>query len=618
MKAFFKGIGKVLSRVAGFLRGLINLVFLLVFVLVLVNLFSGQSEPMPAEAALYLVPAGRLVDQRSYADPLTQLLEQSRAESAETVVGDLVQAIDAAAEDSRITALVLHTDHLLGGGISKLTEVSDAILRFRATGKPVIAHGATFTQEQYFLASHADEIHLDPMGGVMLTGVGSYPLYYREALDKLKIKLNVFRVGEYKDAIEPFTRDSMSPESREHNSEWIQALWQTYTNRIESQRSLPPGTLNRLIANLPEQVRQSSGSLARFSLSAGLVDHLSDHGTLQRRLVDIAGYDHNAEDYKRVGVRTYLGHHQRSQAVRQPLAEKVAVITASGVILDGFQPLGTVGSQTMRELLERIRDDDSIRALVLRVDSPGGSAFASEEIRRDLLELRRERQIPIVVSMGSVAASGGYWIAANADLIYAQPTTLTGSIGVFGIVPSFDESLAALGIHSDGIGTSPLADMFHFQRPMSEPARELIQMEVEGIYDRFIELVAQGRQLEPVDVRAVAEGRVWTGKTGVEIGLVDQLGDLDAAIEAAAGLAGLADYTVEHISKPLSFGEQLLMQLSGGMVRLGLSPSLPAFGQRHDVFTDAALKALSAPLRELNWLNDPRGLYLRCFECGEL
>lgn len=618
MGTFFKSIGRGLGRVAGFLRGLINVIFLLIFVIVLINLFSGQSEPMPPEAALYLAPAGRLVDQRSYTDPVTQLLEQSLPENAETVVGDLVQAIDAAAEDDRITALVLHTDHLLGGGVSKLTEISDAILRFRATGKPVIAHGANFTQDQYFLASHADEIHLDPMGGVILTGVGSYPLYYHEALEKLKIQLNVFRVGEYKDAVEPFTRDSMSAESREHNSEWIRALWRNYTDRIESQRELSTGSLDQLIGNLPEQLRRSNGSLSGLALSAGLVDQLSDHNELQRRLTEIAGYDERTEDYKRVAVPTYLSHHLRNQTVRQPLAQTIAVITASGVILDGFQPLGTVGSQTIRELLQQVRDDDSVRALVLRIDSPGGSAFASEEIRRDLQQLRREREIPIVVSMGSVAASGGYWIAADADLIYAQPTTLTGSIGVFGIVPSFDESLAALGIHSDGIGTSPLADMFHLQRPMSEPARELIQMEVESIYNRFVELVAEGRQLEPVAVRAIAEGRVWTGAVGMDIGLVDQLGDLNTAIEAAAGLVGLEDYMVEHISKPLSFGEQLLMQLSGGMVKAGITSPLIAFGQRQDVLTDTALQILSAPLRELNWLSDPRGLYLRCFECGEL
>lgn len=619
MKALFKGIGRIMGKVVAFLRGLINLVFVLVFIVLLVNLFGDQSQPMPAEAALYLAPAGQLVDQHSYVDPLTQALRQNPANSAETVVSEVVEAVDAAARDERILALVLHTDYLTGGGISKLTEIGDALLRFRATGKPIVAHGATFTQDQYYLASHADEIHLDPMGGVLLTGLGSYPLYYREALDKLKVQLNVFRVGEYKDAVEPFTRTSMSPESRRHNSEWIQALWQHYTDRVEARRTLPAGSLQRLIDMFPEQLRQHGGNLAQLALEAGLVDHLSDHDTLQHRLIDLVGSDRQTDDYRHIDATSYLVHHQRARTVKQPLAEKIAIVTAAGTILDGPQPLGTVGSLTMRELLQQVREDDRIRALVLRIDSPGGSAFASEEIRRDLLALQQQRRIPVVVSMGSVAASGGYWIAANADLIVAQPTTLTGSIGVFGIVPTFEASLETLGVHSDGIGTSRLADLFHLQRSMSDPARELIQLEIESIYGRFIDLVAQGRLLEPMAVRAVAEGRVWTGAAGQQLGLVDQLGDLNDAIEAAAGLVGLEQYEVEHISKPLSFSEQLLMYLSGGMVRLGLAPSsLVEAGSRHNVFSARMLDTLVAPLRELGWLNDPHNIYLRCFDCGEL
>lgn len=619
MTKLFKGIGRGVGRVAAFLRGLINLVFVLFFIVLLVNLFSGSTQPMPDQAALYLAPAGQLVDQRSYVDPVTQALRQSQVQDAETVVSEVIHAIDAAAEDERILALVLHTDYLMGGGVSKLTEIGDALLRFRTTGKPVIAHGATFTQDQYFLASHADEIHLDPMGGVLLTGLGSYPLYYRDALDKLKIQLNVFRVGEYKDAVEPFTRTSMSSESRRHNTEWIQALWQHYTARMEAQRQLADGSLQQLTDTLPEQLRRHDGNLAQLALDARLVDHLSDRDTLHRRLMDLVGVDRQTEDYLRIDAGHYLAHQQRAQAVRQPLTEKVAIVTAAGVILDGPQPLGTVGSETLRELLEQVNEDDSIRALVLRIDSPGGSAFASEEIRRDLMALRQQRQIPIVVSMGSVAASGGYWIAADADLIYAQPTTLTGSIGVFGMVPTFEDSLGALGIYSDGIGTSELADLFHLHRPMGDAARELIQLEVEGIYDRFIDLVAQGRQLEPMAVRSVAEGRVWTGATGLQLGLVDRLGDLNNAVDAAASLAGLEQYEVEHISKPLSFSEQLLMQLSGGMVKWGLTPSsLPDFTSKSTPLTAMMLGQLAAPLRELSWLNDPHHLYLRCFECGEL
>lgn len=607
IRRFFGFIGKLAHGI----RVLINIVFLLLVVALVLSMFQEDVQPLPDHAALRIAPGGFLVEQKTYTDPLTQLMQQSSPADAETLVQDLVEAIDRAAVDPRITSLVLELDYLLGGGLTKLEYVGQALKRFRESGKTIVAVGDNFTQEQYYLASYADEIHLNPMGAVLITGYGSYHNYFKDALDKLRINVHVFRVGTYKDAIEPFTRNDMSAPSREHNSAWLNALWAVFTNRVETQRSLPTDAINDYVNNLGTKLEAHQGNAAELAVASGLVDKLSTRPQMAERLRELAGVNDEG-GYQGIDMKRYLSHTRRSQALEtQPDAGKIGLIVAKGMILDGEQPAGTVGGDSLAKLLQQARRNDQLKALVLRIDSPGGSAFASEVIRQEVIATRKAG-LPVIVSMGTVAASGGYWMAMGANEVWASPTTITGSIGVFGVVPTFEESLAALGISSDGIGTTELADLYHLDRPLSPQAAQVIQSGVNHIYDHFLELVAEARGSTPEQVHQIAQGRVWTGEKAQELGLVDQLGDLQQAIQAAAKLAGLDLYEVEEISKPLNFREQLLQELANGQAAEWLA-ILPHSWTPQGWL--ASVYDLGRKLEPLNHFNDPRGMYLECFEC---
>jgi len=607
IRRFFGFIGKLARGI----RVLINIIFVLVVVALVLSMFQEDVQPLPDSAALRIAPGGFLVEQKTYSDPLTQLMQQSSPADAETLVQDLVEAIDRAAIDPRITSLVLELDYLLGGGLTKLEYVGQALKRFRESGKPIIAVGDNYTQEQYYLASYADEIHLNPMGAVLITGYGSYHNYFKDALDKLRINVHVFRVGTYKDAIEPFTRNDMSPASREHNSAWLNALWAVFTHRVETQRNLPTDAINDYVNNLGAKLETHRGNAAELAVVSGLVDKLSTRPQMSERLRELAGVNDEG-GYQGIDMKRYLNHSRRSQALATQLPSgKIGLIVAKGMILDGEQPAGTVGGDSLAKLLQQARRNDQLKALVLRIDSPGGSAFASEVIRQEVIATRKAG-LPVIVSMGTVAASGGYWIAMGANEVWASPTTITGSIGVFGVVPTFEESLAALGVSSDGIGTTELADLYQLDRPMSDQAAQVIQSGVNHIYDYFLELVAEARGSTPEQVHQVAQGRVWTGVKAQELGLVDQLGDLQQAIQAAAKVAGLDQYEVEEISKPLNFREQLLQELAGGQAGAWLA-MLPRSWTPQGWL--ASVYDLGRKLEPLNHFNDPRGMYLECFEC---
>ena len=607
IRRFFGFIGKLAHGI----RVLINIIFLVVVVALVLSLFQEDVQPLPDQAALRIAPGGFLVEQKTYTDPLTQLMQQSSPADAETLVQDLVEAIDRAAVDPRITSLVLELDYLLGGGLTKLEYVGKALKRFRESGKPIIAVGDNYTQEQYYLASYADEIHLNPMGAVLITGYGSYHSYFKDALDKLRINVHVFRVGTYKDAIEPFTRNDMSPPSREHNSAWLNALWGVFTNRVETQRSLPTDAINDYVNNLGAKLEAHHGNAAELAVASGLVDKLSTRPQMSERLRELAGVDDEG-GYQGIDMKRYLSHSRRSQTLEaQPPAGKIGLIVAKGTILDGEQPAGSVGGDSLAKLLQQVRRDDQLKALVLRIDSPGGSAFASEVIRQEVIATRKAG-IPVIVSMGTVAASGGYWIAMGANEVWASPTTITGSIGVFGVVPTFEESLSALGISSDGIGTTKMADLFQLDRPMSPQAAQVIQSGVNHIYDHFLELVAEARGSTPEQVHQVAQGRVWTGEKARELGLVDQLGDLQQAVQAAAKAAGLEQYEVEEISKPMNFREQLMQELANSQVGAWLAVLPRGWSPQGWL---ASIYDLGRKLEPLSHFNDPRGMYLECFEC---
>lgn len=611
IRRFFRLLGGLLSAA----RSLINLIMVVLFVLVIASLFQKNVQPLPEKAALRVAPGGFLVEQKSYVDPIIQILDQSRPANAETLVHDLIKAIDMAAGDERITSLVLDLDFLIGGGISKLEDIGEALARFKTSGKPIIAVGDNYSQEQYYLASYADEIHLNPMGAVLLTGYGIYPNYLKDVLDKLKVHVNVFKVGIYKDAIEPFTRSNMSAASRQHTTEWLHSLWSAYTERVERLRELPTDAIDDYANNLGQKLVGQNGDTASLALAFGLVDKLSTRPQMLERLQKLAGKADQG-GYQHIDSDRYLKYMGRAVAKAVSVKDKIGIIVAKGAILDGEQPDGSIGSDTLTTLFQQARSDNRIKALVLRVDSPGGSAFASEVIRQQML-ITREKGIPVVVSMGSVAASGGYWIAMGADQIWANPTTITGSIGVFGIIPTFEDSLQALGIQSDGVGTTELSDLYQLNRPMSVQAKQVVQAGVDHVYDRFLTIVAKSRNSTVDQIHLVAQGRVWTGAKAYELGLVDELGSFDQAVVAAANLASLEDYEVEAITKPLDFREQLLQKVINSQSAISMAAMLKHW-LPHSWLPSSVrsnLYSLSKKIELLVRFNDPRGMYLSCFEC---
>jgi len=447
---FFRKIFSLINTTVKFIRSAINLIVLL-FVLSIIAglfvdnvkpLFVDNVKPLPDEAFLRLSPSGMLVEQLAYTDPLSQLIGQGAQRPTETLVSDISEALKGAKDDPRITGLVLELDFLAGGGISKLQTVGAAISDFKSSGKPVIAVGSNYSQEQYFLASFADEIHLNPMGAVVLSGYGNYHSFFKDALDKLQINFHVFRVGEYKDAVEPFIRNDMSPASKAQASLWLNELWQAYSSGVESNRQLPADTIDNYVTNMSQNLSLTSGNGAQLALQHGLVDHLSPRPAMRKRLAAMAGLNEKKDDYLHVDVQEYL-FHQKLQLAEMPSEDKIALIVAKGTIYDGEQPEGNIGSKSFSDLIAKVRKNKDIRALVLRIDSPGGSAFASEVMRREIEQIQKSG-IPVVVSMGSLAASGGYWIAAGAEQIWASPTTITGSIGVFGVVPTFENTATVL------------------------------------------------------------------------------------------------------------------------------------------------------------------------------
>ena len=607
----------LIGRIFGFLgklikaiKTLISIIFVGLFILVIAGMFADDLQPMPDKGALYLAPSGILVDQRSYIYPTDQLLANPSAPDAETLVRDIIEAVDTARTDDRITHLVLDTDYLEGAGIAKLEEISGALMRFKATDKPIIAVADNFNQSQYFLAAHADNILLNPMGAAIITGFGAYGNYYKDALDKLKIKIHVFRAGKFKSAAEPFLRNDMSAEAREETADVVNRLWQYYSSRIEQLRELDRGSINNLANDLHHKFQAVDGNAAVLAQQEGLIDQLATRSEMRAYLNEQIPSNIDGE-FNATDMDTYLAHIRREESALAQTGDRVAVVVAKGTILDGDQPEGNVGGDTLSQILAELKYDPQIKALVVRVDSPGGSAFASDVIR-DALDEVAQRDIPVVVSMGSYAASGGYWIAAEADEILAMPTTITGSIGVYSMIPTVEDSLASLGVYSDGVGSTDIAGIMQLDRAMSEQTKIILQTGVDNIYSRFINLVADGRQLSTAGVDKIARGRIWTGQQALELGLVDQLGGLDKAINAAAELAEISDYRVVYPSRLLSPYEQLVQEISNN-----ISVSLSQLGINHWLHSSIGLKAQSilSPLKYLNNFNDPRNMYLHCDKC---
>ena len=606
IRRFFRFIGSIVTGI----RYLFSLLFVGLFLMLIVGMFAEDIQPIPDKGALYLAPSGVLVDQKTYTDPFDQILMGNSQSDSETLVRDVIEALDTARIDSRITHLLPDTDYMAGGGISKLEEISSALLRFKKSGKPIIAVGDNFNQQQYFLAAHADEILLNPLGSVSITGFGLYNSYFKEALDKLNINMHVFRVGDYKSAVEPFLRNNMSTNVKLESRELVDSLWQFYSSQVEHLRGLPDGAIDDFANNLHLKLQAANGDTSALAKQQNLVDQIATRTQMFAYLNEVLpGTD---GEFDSINMKAYLNHNRlTSRTSAAAKAHKVALVVAKGSIVDGEQPEGTIGGDTLASIFARLRDEDEVKAVVLRIDSGGGSAFASDIIR-DAISATQKKGIPVVVSMGSYAASGGYWIAADADRVLALSTTLTGSIGVFGIVPTVEDSLAALGIYSDGVGTTDIAGMMRLDRPMTQQSEMIFQAGVDNIYTRFITLVADGRNSTPAAVHEIAQGRVWTGEKALELGLVDQLGDLNDAIKVAAELANLAEYEVDYRRKPLTVYEQLLMEMSSNIsasfAGLGINSWLPNSLRQQ-------AKVILKPLQVLDTLTDPRGIYLYCDNC---
>lgn len=588
-----------------------NLLFLLVVVAVLVALFGEWRPQVPVGSALVLTPSGALVDQLSYVDPLTGLLGGDQL-PGETLLADLVRAVDRAADDDRIALLVLQLDAMESAGLSKLQEFAQALERFRASGKKVVAIGDSYTQGQYWLAAQADQVFVNPMGAVLLEGFGLYTNYFKEALDKLAVNFHVFRVGTYKAAVEPLLRNDMSEASKENNRIWLGTLWRQYREGVGARRNIAPERLDDYINRYDQVLGEHGGDAAAAALAWRLVDGIKSRTELNQWLVEQVGADDDGL-FRGVDFRDYLAasDHLHLPAVD---GDRVGIIVASGMILDGEQPPGLVGGDTLAALIRQARDDESVKAVVLRIDSEGGSAFASEIVRQELEALRAAGK-PLVVSMGSIAASGGYWIAAGADQVWATPATVTGSIGIFGAFPTIENSLGRLGIHTDGVGTTELAGALRVDRPLAPAAARAIQRSVEHGYGRFLQVVASGRDMSVEQVDALGQGRIWSGADAHERGLVDRLGSLHDAVEAAAELAQLERFERQLIEPALTPQQLLLRRLTSGVRAWLPQPQAgTAFARGAQLLPPTLLRDWQLLAR----LNDPRATYLLCAVCARL
>jgi protease IV len=598
-------------RVLDGLRRTVHLFLMLLVLLGLLAVLAARPDQLPDAFVLVVAPEGTLVEQYS-GDPVSRALESSRGlPRSQALVSDLVEAIDEAAEDPRVTAIHLELDSLTGGSVDKLARVAAALGRFSDTGKPVIGSGSYLLLPHYYLAAHADEFYLDPLGIVVLQGYGFYRHYFRAALEKLSVDWYVFSAGEAKSFADPFVRDGMSDAERENLGPLVEGLWAAWRADVAGARGLEPDLLDDYIDRFLPRLRAAEGDTARLALDAGLVDGLLRVDELEGRLAETGGRDADG-DYLGIQAEQYLAvlkARKPRKSSRKEAAPAVALVVARGDIMPGDQPPGAIGDDSLRDLLRAARDDDDVRALVLRVDSGGGSMAASEAIMREL-DLVRDAGKPVVVSMGGVAASGGYMISMSADEVWAHPTTVTGSIGVVGMFPNFGRLLERLGVHLDGVGTHRHSGDFRLDREFGPEVIEILDTMVEGAYERFLELVAAARDLPLEDVRVVAEGRVWLGPVAFDAGLVDRIGTLDDALVSAAERAGLGeDYEVVLIEPSLSFGQRVMVEFLSGASRLGFTAWPRSLLERLPV----EIRTLLSEVERLEGLADPRGLYFHCF-----
>lgn len=611
MSRFFHFVGRAFD----FLIKLTGRLLFLLLIIGLIFLLVSGPEPLqvPDDGLVVINPRGAIVEQSGLVAPGSLLLGATEVNS--TSVRDIIEALQRAAADDRVNGAVLDLTEMGEASPAILEAIGAALDEFKAADKTLLAYSAYYSQPQYLLASYADTVYLHPMGQLLLPGYGGSQLFFADLLDRLGVNVHIFRVGTHKAAVEPFMLNGMSEESRSNNQQLADELWQHYLDQVSLNRGLSESSVRDYAANYPAHLLEAGGNTAQVAVDHGLVDELVSQPRFQDQVRSLVGDDAAAHT---IEFQQYLSLTRRPQL---PSQNEIGIIVAQGTIDVGEQPRGMIGADSINQLIREARNNDRIKALVLRIDSPGGSALASELIREELMQLQAAGK-PLVISMAGTAASGGYWIAATADEIWASPVTITGSIGIFGVVPTFENSLDELGIHTDGVSTTPMtrADVFS---GLTEPMAAVFQASVEDGYQRFLSLVAAGRGLSVAEVDAIAQGQVWSGSQARDHGLVDNLGGLDGAIGAAARLAGLDDYQHRFIEKPLTPAEQFMQQLVQNM---GMAPALAsvqtslagtlgrqlpagALGAWHDLLDDFATLAR---------FNDPLDLYSLCEFCAAL
>ena len=605
MIRFFKAIWRILTGISRAISVLVPLLFVAIFLVFFsIGMQESAPEPLPEKAALLIAPAGPLVEDSPPVDPVAAFLNQEFEQP--TLLQDVIRAVSWAATDDRITSLVLNLENLAGPTTSQVIELSEAINAFKAADKPVIAVGDFYSQAHYLLAAQADHILLHPEGGIFLEGFSVYRSYLRTFLENIRVTMHVFKAGEHKSAVEPYLRGDMSDGEREIVTRWLNGLWSAYSEMAESGRGLPAGSLDAFIEDFPARLASADNDMAETMIAGGWIDTLAGHAERDAALAEWVGVTDEEGQAEMVDLVPYLEDMKTQQQAADEGLPLIAVVPVEGTLVPGDSEEGMAGADTVIGYIDMALEADDLAAIVLRVNSPGGSVFASDLIRRKLAEARAA-EIPVVVSMGTVAASGGYWIAAEADQIWALKTTLTGSIGAFSAFPTIEGIVDYIGVNVDGVGTTSLAGGASLNRGLSPEMATIVQSISNGIYSDFIELVAAGRGMQIEDVKLIAEGMVWTGEEALERGLVDSLGGLDQAIVAAADLAGLEQWRVRRTRPPVTFESVLLEELSRS---LGVTSAL-----RGGLF-ESLVNSFKPVVKSLSSLRDPMNVYAQCFTCA--
>ncbi len=612
MRSIFSYLWKIIN---GTRKVILNLVFFLILAVFLVSLFSGEDPiEVPENGILVLNPNGMLVEEKTWVDPFSQFLNEAMGSSddiPEVLLSDVVDSIEKAKTDERIGALYLNLQNLYPSGLNKLQVVAEALDDFRTSGKPIISNADYYDQHQYYLAAHADQLYLNPMGGVVFEGLDYTQLYFKDLLDKLKVQPQVFKVGKFKAAVEPFIRNDMSDEAREANEFLYSALWDSFRTDVTAARNINPLVTSGKVDDYMSAFNSANGDMAKMALETNMVDALRTRTEVRNELINLAGYDKEEDTFRHITYDNYLATEMEVPESLQPTdRSQIAVVVARGQIVNGSQKAGMIGGDSTAKLIREARNNKQTKAIVLRIDSPGGSAFASEIIRQEILQAK-EAGIPVVASMSTVAASGGYWIAADADKIVAAPTTITGSIGVFGLLMTLEDSFAAIGIHSDTVSTTEISSLNPLEE-MTDYQKNLVQSSVEATYADFLTIVSNARNMSRDDVHEVAQGRIWTGKQAMERGLVDQLGNFDDSVNVAAQLAAIDDYDVKVIQQELSSKEQFFADLFNSTSDYIPTPSV---GNEAKHWLMGTLNKVKSETAVLQNFNDPKNVYSYCALC---